>query len=111
MTFLVEKRLERALENNEEEKEASDSDEFEDVNEEDNKNELKELMDNDLDTDEGDLDWDEYSLEDTGAIDFNLGANDPNTTDEVTMLRNSLEKMYNCQNVVYTQLVNQVGVS
>lgn len=67
-------------------------------------------MDNDLDTDEGDLDWDEQSLEDAGAIDFNLNSSDPNS-DEVTMLKNSLEKMYTCQNHIYTQLVNNVGVN
>jgi len=29
------------------------------LNDEENKNELKDLMDNELDSDEGDLDWDE----------------------------------------------------
>lgn len=112
VTFLVEKRVEKAADNfknAEEEGEGDSSNEQEDINEEENKGELKDLIDQDLDTDEGDLDWDEQSLEDTGAIDF-TDSNDPSSKDEVMQLRASLEKMYTCQPQQYSQLIGTVGV-
>lgn len=99
LTFLVERRVEKAADNvnNAEDNNEDSSNEYEDINEEENKGELKDLIDQDLETDEGDLDWDEYSLEDTGAIDFNSDPSDPDSKDEVMLLRGSIEKMYTCQ--------------
>lgn len=111
LTFLVERRVEKAADNinNAEDNNEDSSNEYEDINEEENKGELKDLMDQDLETDEGDLDWDEYSLEDTGAIDFNSDPNDPDAKDEVMLLRGSIEKMYTCQPQQYNQLIGTVG--
>jgi len=65
-------------------------------------------MDQDVDTDEDDVDWDEYELEDNDVYEIS-DPNDPNKEDEVVYFKYAINILHSQQNQTYQNIINKVG--